>query len=60
MEFVIGIQDIRWLREVSYTKRAEPVPDIAAVRLIKLGLTERTDEGVVLTSKGRIALERLG
>jgi hypothetical protein len=57
---IIGFQELRWLRELSFKTHAQAVPDLVGARLVKRGLVERKIDGYTLTAKGRIALVKLG
>jgi len=51
--------ELRWLRNVAEKSRVT-VPEIIEARLLKRGLIERKTGGVAITTRGRIALAKLG
>jgi len=55
----VSFTELRWLREVAAKARAR-VPEFIEARLLKRGLIERTGGGVAITTRGRIALAKLG
>lgn len=59
MQETVSFTELRWLREVAHRARVT-VPDFIQARLLKRGLIERKPSGVVITSRGRIALAKLG
>ena len=60
MDEVIGFTELRWLRELSATARKQAVPELVGARLLRRGLIERTIGGFALTTRGRLALAKLG
>jgi hypothetical protein len=60
MNGIVGFDELRWLRELSYQRRKQEVPDLVGAKLLTRGLIERTTRGYVLTARGRIALAKLG
>ena len=60
MDEVIGFTELRWLRELSATTRKQAVPELVGARLLRRGLIERTIGGFALTTRGRLALAKLG
>ena len=60
MNEVVGFDELRWLRELSYKTQKAVVPEIIGVKLLTRGLIEHTISGFVLTTRGRIALAKLG
>ncbi|HSC96520.1 MAG TPA: hypothetical protein VLC73_16280 [Burkholderiales bacterium] len=60
MEEIVGFTELRWLRELSVNSRKRGVPELVGARLLKRGLIERTLGGFALTTRGRIALAKLG
>lgn len=60
MEEIVGFTELRWLRELSVNSRSRAVPELVGARLIKRGLIERTIGGFAVTTRGRIALAKLG
>ena len=60
MDQIVGFEELRWLRELTFKKQKEQVPEIIGARLLMRGLIERTAGGFALTPRGRIALTKLG
>jgi hypothetical protein len=60
MNEIVGFDELRWLRELSYKTRKTAVPPLIGFKLLTRGLIERKGGGFVLTARGRIALARLG
>ncbi len=60
MDQIVGFSELRWLQELTYTKRKGVMPEIIGARLLRRGLIERTNVGFALTVRGRIALAKLG
>lgn len=60
MNEIVGFTELRWLREVSFNKRKQAVPELIGARLLKRGLIERGASGFLITARGRIALAKLG
>jgi len=55
----VSFLELRWLRNVAEKSRVI-IPEIIEARLLKRGLVERKTGGVVITTRGRIALAKLG
>jgi hypothetical protein len=60
MDEIVGFTELRWLRELTVTTRKQAVPELIGARLLRRGLVERTIGGFALTTRGRIALLKLG
>ena len=60
MNEIVGFYELRWLQDLSSKTRKKEVPEIVGARLLKRGLIERKSGGFVLTTRGRIALAKLG
>jgi len=60
MNQVVGFSELRWLQELTSKRRKGVMPEMIRARLLRRGLIERTNDGVALTSRGRIVLARLG
>jgi hypothetical protein len=60
MDEIVGFAELRWLRELTVTSRKQTIPELIGARLLKRGLVERTISGFALTTRGRIALHKLG
>lgn len=60
MDAIVGFDELRWLRELTYKTQKEAVPEIIGARLLTRKLIERKGGGFVLTDRGRIALAKLG
>ena len=60
MDEIVGFTELRWLREISVASRKQAVPELVGARLLKRGLVERRTGGFALTTRGRIALVKLG
>jgi len=60
MNEAVGFDELLWLLELSRRKQKKPVPDLIGARLVTRGLIERTAAGFALTTRGRIALTKLG
>ena len=56
---IVSFTELRWLREISARARAA-VPELIEARLLKRGLIERTTSGFAITTRGQIALAKLG
>ena len=59
MQETVSFTELRWLREVAQKARVT-VPDFIEARLLKRGLIERNTSGIGITTRGRIALAKLG
>lgn len=59
MQETVSFLELRWLRNVAGKSRVT-IPEIIEARLLKRGLIERKIGGVAITTRGRIALEKLG
>ena len=59
MQETVSFAELRWLREVANRARVT-VPDFIEARLLKRGLIERNTSGIEITTRGRIALAKLG
>ena len=59
MQEIVSFTELRWLREIAARARAS-IPEIIEARLLKRGLIERKIGGVAITTRGRIALAKLG
>ena len=59
MQEAVSFTELRWLREVAARARVT-VPEFIEARLLKRGLIERNTGGVAITTRGRIALAKLG
>jgi len=55
----VSFMELRWLRDVARKSRVT-IPEIIEARLLKRGLIERKIGGIALTTRGRIALAKLG
>lgn len=55
----VSFAELRWLREISNKARVT-IPELIEARLLKRGLIEQRGGAVTITSKGRIALAKLG
>lgn len=60
MDQVVGFDELRWLQELTLKTRREEIPEAIGARLLTRGLVEREAGGFALTSRGRIALTKLG
>jgi len=60
VEEIVGFTELRWLRELSTSGRKQALPELIGARLLKRRLIERTIGGFALTTRGRIALAKLG
>ncbi|HEX9673109.1 MAG TPA: hypothetical protein VGA12_06705 [Burkholderiales bacterium] len=60
MDEIVGFAELRWLRELTVTTRKQAIPELIGARLLKRKLVERTIGGFALTTRGRIALHKLG
>lgn len=60
MEQTVGFDELRWLQELSLKVQRQEVPQPIGAKLLTRGLIERTADGFALTSRGRIALDKLG
>jgi len=57
---IVGFNELRWLRELTFKTQKQEVPEIIGARLLTRGLIERKAGGFALTARGRIALTKLG
>ena len=60
MNEIVGFDELRWLRQLSFSKRKEALPEAVGAKLLTRGLIEHTTGGFALTARGRIALAKLG
>lgn len=60
MHEIVGFDELRWLRELSFDKQKQPLPEAIGARLLTRGLIEHKTGGFALTARGRIALAKLG
>ena len=60
MDEIVGFNELRWLRELTFKTQKQEVPEIIGARLLTRGLIERKAGGFALTARGRIALTKLG
>jgi hypothetical protein len=60
MDEIVGFDELRWLRELSFKAQNKLVPEVIKAKLLVRGLIERTTVGFALTARGRIALAKLG
>jgi len=60
MDQAVGFDELRWLQELTYKKQKAEMPERIGTSLLTRGLIERTDAGFALTTRGRIALSKLG
>lgn len=60
MNEIVGFDELRWLRELSFSKQKGQVPEGVEAKLLTRGLVERKTSGLMLTARGRIALAKLG
>lgn len=60
MDEIVGFDELRWLRELTYKTQKAEMPEIIGTRLLTRGLIERKAGGFALTARGRIALAKLG
>ena len=60
MEHAIRFDELRWLQEIQATTVKSGVPEFIGASLLRRGLIERKPNGFALTTKGRIALAKLG
>ena len=60
MHEVVGFDELRWLRQLSFTRQKEALPEAFGARLLTRGLIEHKTGGFGLTARGRIALAKLG
>ena len=56
MHEIVGFDELRWLRTLSFSKRKEALPDAIGAKLLTRGLIEQKTGGFALTARGRIAL----
>ena len=59
MQETVSFMELRWLQDVAGKSRVT-IPEIIEARLLKRGLIERKTGGVAITTRGRIALAKLG
>jgi len=57
---IVGFDELRWLRELTFKTQKKEVPEIIGARLLTRGLIERKAGGFALTARGRITLAKLG
>jgi len=57
---IVGFDELRWLRELTFKTQKKEVPEIIGARLLTRGLIEPKPGGFALTARGRIALAKLG
>ena len=60
MEQLVGFDELRWLQELTLKTQKREVPELIGTRLLTRGLIERKDGRFALTTRGRIALAKLG
>ena len=60
MNEIVGFDELRWLRELSFSKQKGQLPEAVEAKLLTRGLIERKTGGFTLTARGRIALAKLG
>lgn len=60
MEKTVGFDELRWLQELTLKTPKEAVPELIGAMLLKRGLIERKEGGFSLTTRGRIAIAKLG
>lgn len=60
MEQIVGFDELRWLQELTYKIQKSEIPEPISVRLLARGLIERKAGRFALTTRGRIALAKLG
>jgi hypothetical protein len=60
MDEIVGFDELRWLRELSFKAQKKVVPEMIEAKLLTRGLIERKTGGFALTARGRIALAKLG
>ena len=59
MQETVSFSELRWLREVAGRARVT-VPELIEARLLKRGLIERKTGRLEITTRGQIALAKLG
>jgi len=57
---IVGFDELRWRRELTYKTQKAEMPEIIGARLLTRRLIERKAGGLALTARGRIALAKLG
>lgn len=60
MDDIVGFDELRWLRELSFKTQRKVVPEVIEAKLLTRGLIEPKTGGFALTARGRIALAKLG
>ena len=60
MEQAIGFEELHWLQELNFDTHKKVVPVMVRALLLKRGLIEEKRDGLMLTTRGRIALAKLG
>jgi hypothetical protein len=60
MEQAIGFDELRWLQTLNVKTQGAAVPAMMATRLLARGLVQRQAGSFALTTRGRIALVKLG
>jgi hypothetical protein len=60
MSWVIGLEDVSWLREIARKSPSKIIPDSIVNRLKSMGLSDYSNGALALTAKGRVALAKLG